>query len=240
MTEEQQSDISLPKQQIAKPVRTLEALLKLYTEGHRNFSGSDLRGVTVDIIDPEIDILDFQDVILRGSNLKAINLYRSSHILKVDLTGSDFSECNLQGANLSRSRLDQCNFTDSDLRGVNFLGSFCRGSDFIRSKLPNIFIHYDTDFTASDFTEADLRLSKLSGKFSYSKFYNTNFQKASFSSFYAQGADFSNANLQGVEFSTPKTVSFQYSYYNSQTKLGDVDPIIMGMELVKDDISAED
>jgi hypothetical protein len=74
MIEEQRSNISLPEQQIAKPVRTLEALLKLYAEGHRNFSGSDLRAVTVDIIDDEIDVLDLQNIILSGSNLKAIKL----------------------------------------------------------------------------------------------------------------------------------------------------------------------
>jgi uncharacterized protein YjbI with pentapeptide repeats len=239
MTEEQKSDTSILEQQIAKPVRTLESLLKLYDEGHRNFSNSDLRGATVDIIDPEIEILNLQDIILRGSNLKAIQLYHN-RIIKVDLTGSDFSECNLQGANLSRCRLDQCNFADSDLRGVNFLRSVCRGSDFIKANLSNISIDYDSDFTASDFTGADLRLCKLSGKFSYSKFYNTNFYKASFHSFYAQGSDFSNANFKNVEFPTPKTVSFQYSYYSCQTKLGDVDPISMGMELVNDDISAEE
>jgi uncharacterized protein YjbI with pentapeptide repeats len=142
----------------------LETLLKLYAEGHRNFSGSDLRGATVDIIDNEIKNLNLQDIILRGSN-----------------------------------------------------------------------------FTASDFTEADFRLTQLSGNFSYSNFCDTNFQKASFTNFVARGADFSNANLQDIEFPTNKAVDFSYSYYNPQTKFSsDFDPISRKMELIKDEILADD
>jgi hypothetical protein len=46
--------------------------------------------------------------------------------------------------------------------------------------------------------------------------------------------------LQNVEVPTPTTVNFQYSYYNDQTKLGDVDPIARGMELIKNDLLLED
>lgn len=239
MTEEQKSDIFIPAQQLAKPVRTLEALLKLYAEGHRNFSGSDLRGATVDIIDDEIENLNLQDIILRGSNLKAINLSRS-RTLEVNLTGSDLSECNLQGAILYNNILDQCNFNYSDLRNVNLSCKSCRGSDFFKAKFSNISIGCNTDFTASDFTEADFRLTKLSGNFSYSKFCSSDFQEASFTNFAANGADFSNANLQNVKFPTPTTVSFQYAYYNSQTKLGDVDSVGRGMELIENDITSND
>lgn len=238
MTEEQKSDIFLTEQQPAKPVRTLETLLKLYAEGHRNFSGSDLRGATVDIIDDEIEDLNLQDIILRGSNLKAIKFTRSGTVLKVDLTGSDLSECNLQGANLSFSILDQCSFTHSDLRNVSLACQSCRGSDFIRAKFLNASISSNTDFTASDFTEADFRSTQLSGKFSYSNFCGANFQKASFANFEANGADFSNANFQDVEFRTNKAVDFSYSYYNLQTKFSsDFDPIERKMELVKDEIA---
>lgn len=238
MIEEQSDNLSLPAQQIAKPVRTLESLLKLYTEGHRNFSGSDLRGATVDIIDPEIQVLNLQDIILRGSNLKAIQLYHY-RITKVDLTGSDLSECNLQGANLSRCILNQCNFTRSDLRNVNFSNSSCRGSDFMKTKI------YGTgsscDFTSSDFTEADLRKSGMSGNFAYANFWGANFQQASFAYFHAQGSDFSNANLREILFPTPTTVNFEYSYYNHQTKFSeDFDPISRKMELIENEIIADD
>jgi uncharacterized protein YjbI with pentapeptide repeats len=239
MTEEQKSDISLPEQQIAKPVRTLESLLKLYDEGHRNFSNSDLRGATVDIIDPEIKVLNLQDIILRGSNLKAIKLERRSHQLKVDLTGADLSECNLQGANLSRCRLDQCNFTNSNLRKVNFSESSCLGSDFIKATFYRTGIN--GNFTAADFTGADLRSSGISGNFSHAIFCDANLEKASFSYFHAHNADFSNSNLQDVEFPTPTTVTFEYSYYNRQTKLNsDFNPISKKMEFIGNNISADD
>jgi uncharacterized protein YjbI with pentapeptide repeats len=239
MTEEKKSDISIPEQQPAKPVRTFEALLKLYSEGHRNFSGSDLRGATVDIIDAEIKVIDFRDIILRGSNLKAIKLRRSSNTLKVDLAGSDLSECNFQGADISYCRFDQCNFTDTDLRKVNFTNSSCRGSDFIRVKLLNTAI--GGDCTAANFTGTDLRSTILYGDFSYANFCSINFQKASFANFHARGADFSNANLQDVEFPTPKTVNFEYAYYNHQTKFSDnFDPISRKMELIQDNTSACD
>jgi uncharacterized protein YjbI with pentapeptide repeats len=211
MNEEHESYISLPEKQVAKPVRTFEALLKLYTEGHRNFSGSDLREATVDFVDSKIEIIDFRDIILQGSNLKAVQLHQYSSDPEIDLTGSDLSDCNLQGADLSKCKLDQCNFTNSDLRKVNLFGSSCRGSDFIRAKLSNLS-HSNTDFTASDFTEADLRSTQVSGKFSYVNFHSANFHKSSFAYFHAESADFSDANLQDIKFPTPTTVSFAYSY----------------------------
>jgi uncharacterized protein YjbI with pentapeptide repeats len=241
MTEEQKSDIFLPEQQPAKPVRTLETLLKLYAEGHRNFSGSDLRGATVDIIDDEIEDLNLQDIILRGSNLKAIKFRHQYSALKVNLTGSDLSECNLQGADLSSCILDQCSFTHSDLRNATLSWHSCRGSDFMRAKFLNVSTGSSTDFTASDFTEADFRSTQLAGNFSYSNFCGTNFQKASFTNFVARGADFSNANLQDVEFPTNKAVDLSYSYYNSQTKFSlDFNPIGNKMELIKDEVLADD
>jgi uncharacterized protein YjbI with pentapeptide repeats len=240
MIEEQQHIISLPEHQIAKPVRTLEALLKLYAEGHRNFSGSDLRGATVDILNNEIENLDLQDIIIRSSNLKAIKFSHQYSALKVNLTGADLSECNLQGADLSSCVLDQCNFTQSDLRNVNLSCQSCRGSDFVKVKFLNVSTGSGTDFTASDFTGSDFRSTKLSGKFSYSKFYGVDFQKASFTNFEANGADFSDANLQDVDLAA-KWVNFYYSYYNNQTKFSsDFDPISRGMEIIEDSISAED
>ncbi len=247
MTAENPPNISDPGEQVAKPVRTLEALLKLYSEGHRNFSGSDLRGATVDIIDSEILFLDLKNIILRGSNLKAVSFGRSSRSIKVDLAGTDFSECNLQGANLSRCRLDQCNFKNSDLRRIKLSESSCRGSDFICVKFSDLtekakFSNFSgADFTASNFTGADLRSIYISGQFSYVDFRGADFQKSSFAHFHAEGADFSDANLQNIEFPTPTTVSLEYSYYNHQTKFSDdFDPIIRKMELIENNISTDD
>jgi uncharacterized protein YjbI with pentapeptide repeats len=241
MTEEQKSDIFIPEQQLAKPVRTLETLLKLYAEGHRNFSGSDLRGATVDIIDNEIENLNLQDIILHRSNLKATKFRHRYSALKVNLTGSDLSECNLQGADLSYCILDQCSFSHSDLRNATLSWESCRGSDFVRAKFLNVSTGSSTDFSASDFTEADFRSTQLSGNFSYSNFCGTNFNKASFTNFLARGADFSNANLQEVEFPANKAVDLSYSYYNSQTKFSsNFDPIGKKMELIQDEVLADD
>jgi uncharacterized protein YjbI with pentapeptide repeats len=240
MNEEHESYPSHAEKQIAKPVRTFETLLKLYEEGHRNFSGSDLRGATIDFVDSNIEIIDFRDIILQGSNLKAIRLRQYSSNLKVDLAGSNLSECNLQGANLSKCRLDQCNFTDSDFRGVDLSDSSCRGSDFIRTRF-NGLCYTSIDFSASDFSGADLRSTGISGTFSYVNFCDANFQKASFTHFRSHGADFSNANLLEIEFPTPTTVSFEYSYYNCQTKFSDdFDPISRKMELITNDSSEND
>ena len=240
MTEELTPIIMLSEQQPARPVRTLEALLRLYAEGHRNFSGSDLRGMTVNIIDKEIQYLDLREIILKGSNLTAIRLARTVDI-KVDLTGSDLSNCNLQGANLYTSRLDQCNFSNSDLRGANLSGSSCRGSDFIQVKLQNISLdnNYNSDFTASNFTEANFISSHLTGKFSQTNFCGSNFQKATLKNFYSERADFSDADLRDIVLYTG--VSLRYSYYNHKTKFSkNFDPIAMGMELIEDESDSED
>ncbi len=238
MAEELTPIIMLSEQQPARPVRTLEALLRLYAEGHRNFSGSDLRGMTVNIIDKEIKYLDLREIILNGSNLTATILARSVEI-KVDLTGSDLSNCNLQGANLSTSRLDQCNFSNSDLRGANLSPSSCRGSDFIQAKLQNISFGSYADFTASNFTKANFRSSHVAGKFSQAIFCGSNFHKATLHHFDSPQADFSDADLRDIVLST--CLNIRYSYYNHKTKFSkNFDPISMGMELIEDESDSED
>lgn len=240
MPEEQPNDnLLFAEEQPARSVRTLEALLRLYAEGHRNFSGSDLRGVTVNIIAEDVKFLDLREINLRGSNLTAVVLNRST-LLKVDLTGSDLSDCNLQGADLSNCRLDQCSFSNSDLKRTNLGHSSCRGSDFMQANLQNIMIYNsDADFTASNFTKANFQSTFLSGKFSHTKFCSSTLRKATFKNFYAQGADFSDADLRDIELPTPTTVDIRYSYYNQKTKFSsNFDPVAMGMELVDvDDVT---
>ncbi|MEH1937710.1 MAG: pentapeptide repeat-containing protein [Nostoc sp.] len=234
MTEELTPIIMLSEQQPARPVRTLEALLRFYAEGHRNFSGSDLRGVTLNIIDKEIKSLDLREIILKGSNLTAIILSR----LKVDLTGSDLSNCNLQGAILHSCRLDQCNFSNSDLRRANLQSSSCRGSDFIQAKLQTTG-SASGDFTASNFTKANFRSSDVAGNFSQANFCGSNFHKATLHHFDSPQADFSDADLRDIVLST--SVNIKYSYYNHKTKFSkNFDPIAMGMELIEDESDSED
>ncbi len=206
MTEITNSNQDTPEAQPAKPVRTLEALLELYQQGHRNFSGSDLRGVTVDMVDKEIKYIDLKGIILTGSNLTAIVFSKSNPTFKVDLTGSIFKDCNLRLANLSYCRLDQCNFSNADLSGANLSGCSCRGSDFIKAILQNISFGGSSDFTASDFTGvsflrstlqyanftasnfsgSDLRSAKLSGTFTASNFSGANLSSASLTGQFSQ------------------------------------------------------
>lgn len=232
MVEESTSNLTF-SQQPPQKVRTLEALLKLYAKGHRNFSGSDLRGATVNIIEQEIKFLDLSEIIFCESNLTAI-VFNRTPALKVNFTGADFSSCYLQGADLSSCRLDQCNFSNSNLTRANLARCSCRGSDFIQARLQNIMMsEYDTDFTASNFTKANLTSSYLSGKFSNANFRECNFRQVTFKNFYSQGSDFSDANLQDIQVSS--NVDLRYSYYNHQTKFSkNFDPIAMGMELIED------
>ncbi|MEH1896849.1 MAG: pentapeptide repeat-containing protein [Nostoc sp.] len=236
MTEEPNSNLTLAEQQLAQPVRTLKALLRHYAEGYRNFSGSDLRGVTMNIIDKEIKYLDLSEIILKESNLEAINCSRTQ--LQVNLTGVDFGNCNLKGANLSGCTLDQCNFSNSDLRRANFSQSSCRGSDFIQAMLQGIGAEY-ADFTASNFTGSNLRSLSLAGRFPHANFRGCNFQKATLHHFNSEGADFSDADLRGLQLGTSATI--RYSYYNHKTKFSEnFDPIANGMELLKDESDSED
>ena len=208
-----------PESQPAKPVRTLEALLELYEQGYRNFSGSDLRGVTIDILDKEITQIDLSRIILKDSNLTCAIFYRTNITLKVDLFEADFSNCNLQGAslfrskltganfsnsnlqgvNLSQSKIDQCNFNNSCLSGANLTYSSCRGSDFIKAILQNV--RFDSsDFTASDFTETNFSRSTLplSGTFTAANFTRANLRSTSLSGQFTQ-TNFSEANLQSAK-----------------------------------------
>ena len=196
-----------PESQPAKPVRTLEALIEFYKQGHRNFSGSDLRGVTVDMIDKEIEYLDLKEIILTGSNLTAIVLSKSTSTCKVDLTGSIFKDCNLRLANLSYCRLDQCNFSNADLSGANLSNCSCRGSDFIKAILQNISFRGGSDFTASDFTGVSFLRSALQySNFTASDFSGANLRSVPLAGEFKQ-ADFSGSDLRSSKLSGTFTAS---------------------------------
>ncbi len=237
MTEELPSHPILLEQQPARPIRTLQALLRFYAEGHRNFSGSDLRGITVDDIDKEVKYLDLREVILKGSNLKGIVLCK--YELKVDLCGANLSNCNLQGANLSKCQLDQCDFSGSDLKKANLDEVSCRGSDFIKAHLQNIRSSNTSNFTASNFAKANLSSASLHGSFFHANFRMSNLQKAYFSGYDAQGVDFSDANLQDLQLDSKPNL--KYSYYNKNTKFSEnFDPIAAGMELIEEESEIQD
>jgi len=241
MTEITNSNQNTPEPQLAKPVRTFEALLEFYQQGHRNFSGSDLRGVTVqtlklELLDKGITYVNLREVILTGSNLAAA-IFRDKNV-RVDLTGSNLQNCDLRLADLSECMLNQCNFSNSDLRGVRFYNTSCRGSDFIKANLQKIgYSSVNGDFTASDFTSANFSGSTLSGNFTASDFSGANLHSVSFHGFSADGADFSDADLQNITFTS---ANLKYCYYNSKTKFSDkFDPFASGMELIKDESESE-
>jgi uncharacterized protein YjbI with pentapeptide repeats len=205
MTEITNSNHDAPESQPAKPVRTLEALIELYQQGYRNFSGSDLRGVTVDMVDKEIKCLDLKGIILTGSNLTAIVFSKSTSAFKVDLTGSIFKNCNLRLANLYNCRLDQCNFSNADLSGANLSSCSFRGSDFIKTILQNINSQ-SSDFTASDFAGANFLRSTISGNFTATNFIGANLRSATLSGEFKQ-ADFSGSDLRSAKCSNNFTGS---------------------------------
>lgn len=245
MTEIIISNQNSPESQPAKPVRTLEALLELYQQGHRNFSGSDLRAVTVktlklELLDKGITYVNLREVILTGSNLTAVIFRESSKVdVRVDLTGSNLQNCDLRLADLSQCILNQCNFSNSDLRGVQFYNTSCRGSDFIKANLQKSYsLGFPADFTASDFASANFSGSTLSGNFKAANFSGANLHSVTFHNFSADGADFSDADLQNISFTS---ANLKYCYYNSKTKFSDkFDPVASGMELIEDEIESEE
>jgi len=209
MTEIIISHQNSPESQPAKPVRTLEALLELYQQGHRNFSGSDLRGVTlknikIEVLEkPQITYLNLREVILTGSNLTAA-IFKETfpRNIRVDLTGANLQDCNLRLANLSDCLLDQCNFSNSDLSSADLTGSSCRGSDFIKAVLQNLQITSTSDFTASDFTEANFSFSTISsGIFTAVNFTRTNLRSVKIldRSTNFKSSNFSGANLRSAQ-----------------------------------------
>ena len=205
MTETTNSNQDISESQPAKPVRTLEALLELYQQGHRNFSGSDLRGVTVDMVDKDVKYIDLRGIILTSSNLTAVVFSKSTSTFKVDLTGSIFKDCNLRLANFSYCRLDQCNFNNADLSGANLSSCSCRGSDFIKAIFQNITFQ-SSDFTASDFTGANFLRSTMYGTFTAANFTGANLRSVTLSGEFKQ-ADFSGADLRLAKFSNIFTAS---------------------------------
>ncbi len=112
---------------------TRDELLKLYTEGKRDFSHADLRGADLSNLNLPSANLSYAD--LRGADLLCANLPYANlsyaNLSGADLYNAGLSNAGLRGANLSFADLSDAkllfaNLSEADLRGADLSGANLR------------------------------------------------------------------------------------------------------------------
>ena len=93
------------------------------------------------------------------------DIFKNCKFDLLDLTGSNFSNCNLLKSNFSNSNLTDANFTDANLEGVNFSKANLTGAKFNNAVLVKaIFdsaILHGTDLSNANLSDAKLKKAKL-------------------------------------------------------------------------------
>lgn len=149
-----------------KQPNSVGALVKRYSQGERNFSGSllrktDLKGLALQGIN--LSVSDLADTKLSGSDLSHANLSESN------LQNADLSEANLFKANLLGTTLENANLRNADLRGADLMGADLREVALSGANLAG------ADLFGAVLWDVDLGECNLSG---------TNIEKANFEKAY--------------------------------------------------------
>ena len=120
-------------------------------------------------------------------DVEAFNAEAAQSADGLDLTETDFSNCNIEGADFVNADLTSSSFADSRLTDVKFEGCDLSSVDFTRANM------VECSFADSVLNGAD---------FSYSKADYCNFADAD-----TAGAVFQGADLSGSDFSTAENLS---------------------------------
>ena len=124
-------------------------LLKNYSQGIKDFSGSDLRKA-------EIISVSLKDIVLDGSNLSRVDLSQAnlshSSLIGANLNLANLTKAILTEVNFTNSCLTQANLREAHLEKANFSSAILHGVDFQSSHLAQ------ANFVGADLTQARLPL----------------------------------------------------------------------------------
>ncbi len=134
---------------------TGEELRRRYAAGERNFFGVDLSEVNISGIDPNLDLVAYDELCPDfAADLSGINL-SEANLTNAILAGANLTGANLTDANLTGASLDRCNLTDVDLSGSNLTRAYLSGAEFQRTNMRRVDFFY-ADISESPFFFADV------------------------------------------------------------------------------------
>ena len=123
--------------------------IKNYSQGIKDFSGSDLRKA-------EIISVSLKDIVLDGSNLSRVDLSQAnlshSSLIGANLNLANLTKAILTEVNFTNSCLTQANLREAHLEKANFSSAILHGVDFQSSHLAQ------ANFVGADLTQARLPL----------------------------------------------------------------------------------
>ena len=139
-----------------------DLFLKRYANGERDFTGIDLRSVSLctrgDTVLNKINLskANLRKVYLHGAMLFEAN-FTEANMERINLEEAYLIKANLSRANLKEAKLSKANLTESDLRGANLTGADLSEANLTEADLRG------ADLTEADFTKTDLTGADLSG-----------------------------------------------------------------------------
>lgn len=160
---------------------------------------------------------------LRGAHgLTAAQLLSASNLIRISLSGLDFSGQSFAGitmieAGLSDTTLVGSNFSGADLSDASFGNADLRDADFTRSGLGDSYLDY-ADLSGADFSSAYLQFANLTGAI-------------------VDGTNFSGAYLADTDMD----LTIGSAFYNANTRFHDdpaFDPVAAGWVLIPEPSTA--
>nr|WP_218081635.1 serine/threonine-protein kinase [Anthocerotibacter panamensis] len=182
-------------------------LRRSYRKGVRDFSGCDLRGVTLSWWGVDLSAIDLRGADLSGANLTNVRLI-GGNLSGAVLTGANLSYAKLVGCQLSEADLTGANLSYADLTGADLSAANLGGADLLFSRLLQArlagaklgsaklssAILIEADLSQADLSRASLLEANLSG----STLSGANCAQANLSLAKLDGADLSMSDLSGA------------------------------------------
>jgi uncharacterized protein YjbI with pentapeptide repeats len=196
-----------------------EEFLKLYREGHRNFSGADLGGMYFDCED--LSGINLEGASLRKTKLCEANL-ANANLRNADLRGVeiraelfgeniDFSDTNFEETEMYEGIIQKANFSRSNFKNANFSQFLMTECNCSRADFTNAWLS-ETDFSSGNFNGAIFRKAYIDVNFFDADITGADFSYAFFRCsplwlLKTRGIDVANANFANAIFFTPRSNS---------------------------------
>jgi uncharacterized protein YjbI with pentapeptide repeats len=196
-----------------------EEFLKLYSEGHRNFPGADLDGMSFDCED--LSGINLEGASLRKTELCETNL-ANANLQNADLRGVeiiaelfgqniDFSDANFEETNMYEGIIQKANFSRANFINANFAQFLMTECNCSGANFTNVWLS-ETDFSGGNFNGAIFRKAYIDVNFFDADITGTDFSYAFFRCspmwlIKTRGINVANANFTNAIFFDPRSNS---------------------------------
>jgi len=178
-----------PHEPALRPTSAAE-LVRLYDEGHRDFSGAQLSGA-------DLSRAHLQGIVLRDAKLRRARFSRAT-LKAADLSGADLLGAELRGVNALDARLHRATLQCARLSQARLVGADAQEADLSGGELDGADLTW-ANLSATKLVDAIVRRAKLVGARLYqAELVDANLEAADLRKASLEGALAVEANLEGA------------------------------------------